>query len=31
MTSYLVFALVYCNVFEGLTPRDNVDIDNDLV
>jgi hypothetical protein len=29
MTSYLVFSLVYCNVFEGLPPRGDIDIDND--
>jgi hypothetical protein len=30
MTSYLLFYLGYCNVFEGLPPKGNVDIDNDL-
>jgi hypothetical protein len=30
MTSYLVFDMVYCNIFEGLLLTSNVDIDNDL-
>jgi hypothetical protein len=31
MTSYLVFAIVHCNVFERLPPGGNVDVDNDHV
>jgi hypothetical protein len=29
MTSYLVLALVYCNMFEGMPPRGNVDFNED--
>jgi hypothetical protein len=29
MTSYLVLVVAYCNVFEGLPSRGNVDVEND--
>jgi hypothetical protein len=29
MTSYLVFSLVYCNTFEGMPPRGNVNFNED--
>jgi hypothetical protein len=29
MTSYLVLVVTYCNVFEGLPSRGNVDVEND--
>jgi hypothetical protein len=31
MLSYLVLAVVYCNVFEGLPLRNNLDVENELV
>jgi hypothetical protein len=31
MTSYLVYAIVYCHLFEGLTPRKDVNYEEDLV
>jgi hypothetical protein len=29
MTSYLVLVITYCNVFEGLPSKGNVDVEND--
>jgi hypothetical protein len=31
MLSYLVLAMVYCNMFEGLPLRNNLDVENELV
>ena len=31
MMSYIVYAIVYCHPFEGLTPMKNVNYEEDLV